>query len=74
MRLDSSTSSENEIKARMRKNSTNLAWEKDDAGAPVDVNDFPTIVADENTYQLTDLVNSDFGMSVSDLDFQLTHE
>ena len=38
------------------------------------VNDFPTIVADDNTYDLTSLVRSDFKMSTQDKDFSLTHE
>ena len=34
----------------------------------------PAIVSDENVYRLTDLVNSDFRMPVTDKDFELTHE
>ena len=34
----------------------------------------PSIVSDENVYRLTDLVNSDFRMPVTDKDFELTHE
>ncbi len=34
----------------------------------------PTVVSDENVYRLTDLVNSDFKMPVTDKDFELTHE
>ena len=73
MRLDSSSSAESQIQENMRRNSSNLAWD-DDNGAPVAVDDFPEIVSSDNTYHLAGLVNSDFGMSVSDMDFQLTHE
>ena len=34
----------------------------------------PSIVSDENVYRLTDLVNSDFSMPVTDKDFELSHE
>ena len=34
----------------------------------------PAIVSDENVYRLTDLVNSDFRMPVTDKDFELSHE
>ena len=34
----------------------------------------PDVVKDENVYRLTDLVNSDFRMPVTDKDFELTHE
>ena len=34
----------------------------------------PAVVNDENVYRLTDLVNSDFRMPVTDKDFELTHE
>ena len=34
----------------------------------------PTIVSEDNIYRLTDLVNSDFKMPVTDKDFELTHE
>ena len=34
---------------KMKRNSTTFAWDDDD-GAPVDVNDFPEIVSENNTY------------------------
>ena len=34
----------------------------------------PAVVSDESVYRLTDLVNSDFHMPVTDKDFELTHE
>lgn len=34
----------------------------------------PAVVNDENVYRLTDLVNSDFRMPVTDKDFELSHE
>ena len=34
----------------------------------------PAVVNDENVYRLTDLVNSDFKMPVTDKDFELSHE
>jgi len=34
----------------------------------------PAVVSDENVYRLTDLVNSDFIMPVTDKDFELTPE
>ena len=34
----------------------------------------PQIVSDENVYRLTDLINSDFKMPVTDKDFELSHE
>lgn len=34
----------------------------------------PSVVSDENVYRLTDLVNSDFKMPVTDKDFELSHE
>ena len=34
----------------------------------------PSIVSDENVYRLTDLINADFKMPVTDKDFELSHE
>lgn len=34
----------------------------------------PAVVNDENVYRLTDLVNSDFKMPITDKDFELSHE
>lgn len=34
----------------------------------------PSVVSDENVYRLTDLINSDFKMPVTDKDFELSHE
>ena len=43
-------------------------------GQAVNTNALPAVVSDENVYRLTDLVNSDFRMPVTDKDFELTHE
>ena len=39
-----------------------------------DIKDIPSILSDENTYHLTDLVNSDFEMNTKDEDFSLSLE
>ena len=39
-----------------------------------DITDIPSILSDENSYHLTDLVNSDFTMNTKDEDFELTLE
>lgn len=39
-----------------------------------DIRDIPSIISDECTYHLTDLVNSDFDMNTKDEDFSLTLE
>ncbi len=34
----------------------------------------PSVVTDENSFRLFDLINSDFRMPVTDKDFELSHE
>ena len=41
---------------------------------PLGFASLPAVVADESVYRLTDLVNSDFRMPVTDKDFELSHE
>ena len=41
---------------------------------PMSNANLPSIVSDENVYRLTDLINSDFKMPVTDKDFELSHE